>query len=340
MHSAATASGLPSIRTTPSAPGGRTRRGRRSWFRSARPISASPTRNCASSTSGSATTPCSASAPCARCGRRSSSRSPSTASTGQTATSPDLPCAFRASTASAGTSRRPKRIASRPCARSSRTEDGNLPVAKLWRLAMAGPVTSLRFETGDGDGIRNPGHGEARQMERRQESLDSIEIFAGLSPDVRHALAARCTWRVFQPHQQIVGHQEDSRTVFFLTAGKARVTIFAVDGKQVTFRDITEGEMLGEWAAIDGRPRAASVEAVNRCTVAAMSQEMFWEVLREQSAVTEIVLKRLVRQVRNLSDKVLELSTQAVRKRIQNELLRMAERVVTDEGNAVIFPAP
>jgi len=177
-------------------------------------------------------------------------------------------------------------------------------------------------------------------MERRQESLDSIEIFAGLSPDERHALAARCTWRVFQPHQQIVGHQEDSRTVFFLTAGKARVTIFAVDGKQVTFRDITEGDMLGEWAAIDGRPRAASVEAVNRCTVAAMSQETFWEVLREQPAVTEVVLKRLVRQVRNLSDKVLELSTQAVRKRIQNELLRMAERVVTEEGNAVIFPAP
>src|SRR5262249_49010968 len=155
---------------------------------------------------------------------------------------------------------------------------------------------------------------------RRQESLDSIEIFAGLSPDVRHALAARCTWRGFQPHPQIVGHQEDSRTVFFLTGRKARVTILAVPGEQGAVPGLTEGDMLGEWAAIDGRPRAASVEAVNRCTVAAMSQEMFWDVMREQSAVTEIVLKRLVRQVRNLSDKVLELSTQAVRKRIQNEL--------------------
>ena len=56
---------LTSTPTTPSASGARTRRAA-SWCRSARPISASPTRSCAGSTAGCATTPSSASARCAR----------------------------------------------------------------------------------------------------------------------------------------------------------------------------------------------------------------------------------------------------------------------------------
>lgn len=177
-------------------------------------------------------------------------------------------------------------------------------------------------------------------MERRHDTLDGIEILAGISADSRRTLAGRCTWREFKPRQQIVGHQEDSHTVLFLTAGKAHATIFSENGKQVTFRDINAGEMFGEWAAIDGKPRAASVEAVTRCTVATMSPELFWEMLRTEPVFMAAVMKRLTRQVRTLSDKIYELSILAVRKRIQAELLRLAEPSVTATGNAVLFPAP
>ena len=177
-------------------------------------------------------------------------------------------------------------------------------------------------------------------MERRHDTLDGIDILGTLTPETRRGLAGRCTWRDFKPRQQIVGHQEDSRTVFFLTAGKAHATIFSENGKQVTFRDINAGEMFGEFAAIDGKPRSATVEAVTKCTVATMSPEVFWEVLRTEPTVMADVLKRLIRQVRTLSEKVFELATLAVRKRIQAELLRLAEPSVTEVGNAVLFPAP
>jgi len=177
-------------------------------------------------------------------------------------------------------------------------------------------------------------------MERRHDTLDSIDIFGGLTPEARRMLAGRCSWRDFKPHQQILGHQEDSRTVLFLTAGKAHATIFSENGKQVTFIDINAGGMFGEWAAIDGKPRSASVEAVTRCTAAAMSQELFWEVLRTEPTVVAAVLKRLVRRLREMSDKEVESATLPVAKRIAAELLRLAEPVKTEVGNAVLFPAP
>jgi CRP-like cAMP-binding protein len=177
-------------------------------------------------------------------------------------------------------------------------------------------------------------------MERRHDTLDGIEILGGLTAEARRALAGRCSWRDFKPRQQIVGHQEDSRTVFFLTAGKAHATIFSESGKQVTFRDIHTGEMFGEFAAIDGKPRSATVEAVTRCTVATMAPELFWEVLRTEPAVMAAVLRRLVKQVRVLSEKMFESATLPVRKRIQAELLRLAEPAMTEADNAVLFPAP
>jgi CRP-like cAMP-binding protein len=177
-------------------------------------------------------------------------------------------------------------------------------------------------------------------MERSNETLDGIQILGSLTAAARRRLAARCTWREFNPRQQIVGHQEESRTVFFLTAGRAHAAIFSENGKRVTFLDIGAGEMFGEFAAIDGESQAATVEAITKCTVAMMSAEAFWEVLRTEPTVMVDVLKRVTSQVRVLSRKVFELATVAVSKRIQAELLRLAEHSVTEVGNAVLFPGP
>ena len=177
-------------------------------------------------------------------------------------------------------------------------------------------------------------------MERSNETLDGIEILSSLTAEARRRLAARCTWRDFNARQQIVGHQDDSRTVFFLTAGRAHAAIFSENGKRVTFRDIHAGEMFGEFAAIDGESQAATVEAITKCTVAMMSPDAFWEVLRAEPTVMADVLKRVTGQVRVLSKKIFELATLAVSKRIQAELLRLAEPSVTEVGNAVLFPGP
>jgi CRP/FNR family cyclic AMP-dependent transcriptional regulator len=177
-------------------------------------------------------------------------------------------------------------------------------------------------------------------MERSNNTLDGIQILSSLTADARRRLASRCTWRDFNPRQQIVGHQEDSRTVFFLSAGKAHAAIFSDNGKRVAFWDIGPGEMFGEFSAIDGESQAATVEAITKCTVAMMSAEAFWEVLRTEPTVIVDVLKRVTDHVRVLSKKVVELATVTVSKRIQAELLRLAERSVTEFGNAVLSPGP
>ena len=59
-----------------------------------------------------------------------------------------------------------------------------------------------------------------------------------------------------------------------------------------------------------------------------------------KSGLMEAVLKRLTRQLRVLSEKVFESATLPVGKRIAAELLRLAEPLKTEVGNAVLYPAP
>jgi CRP/FNR family transcriptional regulator, cyclic AMP receptor protein len=56
--------------------------------------------------------------------------------------------------------------------------------------------------------------------------------------------------------------------------------------------------------------------------------------------VNTCILRRLTRLVRALSDRVVELSTLTVQRRIQMELLRLAREASPGQKSAVISPAP
>ena len=173
-----------------------------------------------------------------------------------------------------------------------------------------------------------------------RESLEGVDLFQGLTESTIKALSERCQWRDYTENQQVVGHQDESCQVFFLVRGKARAIVYSLSGKEVTFRDIQAGEMFGEFAAIDGQPRSASVQAVQNCLIASMSPDAFWQVLKEYPDVMAATLRRLTAQVRALSERVFEFSTLAVKNRIHAELLRLANQNLSGDGTASLVPAP
>jgi CRP-like cAMP-binding protein len=131
-----------------------------------------------------------------------------------------------------------------------------------------------------------------------------------------------------------------SDDVFFLLTGTARVTIRSVEGKAVTFRELAPGGMFGEYAAIDGRPRSASVEARTNCLVASIPAVAFRELLEKEPKVAKKLLEHFVSEIRELTTRVYEFSTLAVRYRIQAELLRLAGMSTRRGPAASIAPAP
>ena len=157
-----------------------------------------------------------------------------------------------------------------------------------------------------------------------QFALAGIAIFSALPPNSLKAVHRRCSWRRYEQGEPIVGYLDASDDVFFVTAGEVCVTIYSLAGKVVSFRNLGAGETFGEYAAIDGEPRSASVEARTSCLIASMPAKEFRKLLKTEPVVAQAVIRALVRNVRTLTKRVYEFSTLAVNNRIQAELLRLA----------------
>lgn len=177
-------------------------------------------------------------------------------------------------------------------------------------------------------------------VEQSQDHLERVAIFKGLPQKVLDDIGKRCSWRRYEPGEPIVDYLDDSDDVFFITTGQARVTIYSLAGKAVSFRDLGPGDMFGEYPAIDGGSRSASVEARDTCRVASMSAAAFRDLLRNEPTIAWELLRQLVKTIRSLTTRVYEFSTLAVNNRIQAEVLRLAHLGSREGKSARIVPAP
>jgi CRP/FNR family transcriptional regulator, cyclic AMP receptor protein len=170
--------------------------------------------------------------------------------------------------------------------------------------------------------------------------LGKVKLLQGVSQERLAALAVQCSWRTVEPGQVIVARNSRDRDVHFVVSGRVRVTSFSAGGKQVTFRDQEAGEMFGDLAAIDGKPRSADVLALDSVLVASLTPDAFRQLVADEPLVRERVLQRLAGLVRLLSERVIDLSTLGVQNRIHAELLRQARATGATGKQARIDPAP
>ena len=178
------------------------------------------------------------------------------------------------------------------------------------------------------------------EVKQPRYSLESSAFFRSLPQDTLKRIQRRCNWRRYEPRDLIIDYMDQSNDVFFILTGNARVTIRSADGKAVSFRELGPGSIFGEYAAIDGRPRSASVEARTSCLIASMHAATFLEVLETEPKVAMLLLKYFVTEIRELTTRVYEFSTLSVRYRIQAEILRHADLAAPDGKTASIVPAP
>ena len=177
-------------------------------------------------------------------------------------------------------------------------------------------------------------------MSAQRHTLRHVQILSPLSDQALAVFEQQCRWQAYRARKQIVAHNDESRDVFFVVYGRVRVTIFSLKGKEVSYREVEAGEMFGEFAAIDGEPRSASIIAAEECLVAAMPPDSFWQLLCDHPDVMAALLKSHVSLLRLYSERIFEFTALAVSNRIQAELLRLAREHMIDDRRAAIYPVP
>jgi len=175
---------------------------------------------------------------------------------------------------------------------------------------------------------------------RSSLALRQIALLEGLSDQRLDLLAQQCLWHSVEAGKPLLLRAEQQGEVFLLVSGRVRVTTYSANGRQVTFRDCEAGEHFGDIAAIDGGPRSADVVTLEPSVVASLDRPAFMALLRDEPLVAERVMQRLASLVRQLSERVIDLSTLGVQNRLHAELLRLARAAGVEGNEARLEPAP
>ena len=175
---------------------------------------------------------------------------------------------------------------------------------------------------------------------RSSLALRRIALFDALSDDRLDRIAQACHWQSVEADHPLVLRAQDQGEVYFIVSGRVRITTYAVQGRQVTFRDCAEGELFGELAAIDGGPRSADAVTLAPSVLASLAPAAFRALLREEPLLAERVMLRLASLVRQLSERIIDLSTLDVAGRLHAELLRLAQAAGVSGNGARLEPAP
>ena len=170
--------------------------------------------------------------------------------------------------------------------------------------------------------------------------LKRVKLLQGVPEAALEALARQCRWRRFGAEEHIISREAPDDDVYLIVSGRVRVTAFSAGGRQVTYGDMGAGQWFGDFSAIDGCSRSADVLALEDTLVAALRPALFQRLLSEHPAVSQCMLRRLVGCVRELTDRVYDLTTLGVQNRVHAEILRLAKQSGVRDNTARIDPAP
>jgi CRP/FNR family transcriptional regulator, cyclic AMP receptor protein len=128
--------------------------------------------------------------------------------------------------------------------------------------------------------------------------VSDAEFLHTLTPAESEALEEMGEPGSYPPGSLIFEQGDTADRVLLVRAGHVRVAARGADGSEVLLAERGPGELLGDLAAIDGRPRSASVTAVDEVHALVVPLRAFRGFLMDHPRAALALLELLSRRLR------------------------------------------
>jgi len=113
--------------------------------------------------------------------------------------------------------------------------------------------------------------------------------------------------------------------LYVLTAGMVKVTVAAESGIETMLAVRSRGDLIGEFAVLDGMPRTATARAVGSVAAVRISRTRFAEFGQRYPAAQATITKSLVAKMRAATERHAAERTWGARERVAQVLYELAE---------------
>jgi CRP/FNR family cyclic AMP-dependent transcriptional regulator len=153
--------------------------------------------------------------------------------------------------------------------------------------------------------------------------LAKVEPFGELDEGTRLDVAGQAGRRVVERGQVICWQGEPGESMFVLLNGAVKLVVRSKDGELVELVRHQPPASFGELAVLDGGPRSATAEAVERSTLLVVTRAELLRLLRSDEQVAEALLRSLGRMVRRTTHQVTDLAFLSLQGRVAAKLLEL-----------------
>jgi CRP-like cAMP-binding protein len=161
--------------------------------------------------------------------------------------------------------------------------------------------------------------------EMEKAMLGGVSIFNAVEKQELDNIAALCSWGKFEAQQEILSANSPSENVFFLLSGRVRAHRFSLHGREITFDDLNAGDIFGEIAAIDKKPRSADVTGVSPGLCAFTSDHNFRDILQHYPRTSYALNVYLAKMIRKTSERVMVLASMEAYARVFHTIISSSQ---------------
>jgi len=157
--------------------------------------------------------------------------------------------------------------------------------------------------------------------------LRNVPLFSGLDEKRLGVLVPMMMRTGFSRNETIIGAGDPTDSLYIVISGRLKVLMSDEQGREVILAILGSGEFFGEMGLLDDSPRSASVVTLEPCELLSISKTDFKRCLAENSDLSLMVMRGLVRRLREADQKIGSLALMDVYGRVARLLLEMAEDV-------------
>jgi CRP/FNR family cyclic AMP-dependent transcriptional regulator len=167
--------------------------------------------------------------------------------------------------------------------------------------------------------------------------LKSVPLFSSFSDAHLSQVLAAVQHRSYPRGAFILRAGEETDALYIILSGRVKVLIPDEEGHEVILSMMGAHEFFGEMGLLDDQPRSASVETLESSEMLRLSKAGFTNILKDNFELAMLIIKNLVRRLRDADRKIESLALIDVYGRVARLLIEMAQNV---EGRWVVEHAP
>ena len=169
------------------------------------------------------------------------------------------------------------------------------------------------------------------------QTLNQINVFSDIESADLQSIYKHIFWHEYSKGETILNCHEQSSDVYFIKEGAVRATTYSASGKEISYQDLSHGDMFGELSALDNQGRITSIITLKTCLIGKMPADRFIQVINEFPSVNQKVMLRLTGLIRFLCGRIYEYSALGVQDRVRAEIIRQARLNTNGSANSALI---